>query len=75
MASIFSWVAALLKVVQPVQEIAIVGFVSVSLNATHGTKAADITFQCDVAGIGRSGDVNDLDLDYGTFGSVPVLVQ
>ena len=61
------------------QQIPIVGFVSARIigapGGTPATNAFLITVQCNVFSTGRSGDVNDPNLFYGTLGSVPVLVQ
>ena len=61
------------------QQIPIVGFVNARVIGAPGgnptTNAFLITVQCNVFSTGRSGDVNDPNLLYGTLGSVPVLVQ
>ena len=59
------------------EQIPIVAFISASIRkiTTNPQEPLEISFQCDVVGIGRSGEVNDPNLAYGTVGSVPVLVQ
>ena len=58
------------------EQIPIVAFISALITqATDFPNPLVISFQCNVVGIGRSGEVNDPNLVYGTFGSVPVLVQ
>ena len=58
------------------QQIPIVGYASVIISGIPDFTKATITFQCNVFSTGRSGDLNDANLNfYGTRGSVPLLVQ